>query len=154
MSSHIVRPMINPTMEKFGYPQTLVREYEHWVVLVRPRQITVGSLALVCKGDVRTLSTVMPEAYSELHKVTTDIEAALHAAFQFDKINYLLLMMVDKQVHWHVLPRYATARTACGSVFLDRAWPEPPDMGDIVILSAQQLAQLTELIKSKWPRPR
>ena len=29
---------MNQTMEKFGYPATLVRELEHWCILLRPAQ--------------------------------------------------------------------------------------------------------------------
>ena len=29
---------INATIEKFGYPASLVREFEHWLVLVRRRR--------------------------------------------------------------------------------------------------------------------
>ena len=42
---------MNPTIEKFGYPTTLIREYEHWLVLLRPEQVTLGSLVLAAKSD-------------------------------------------------------------------------------------------------------
>jgi hypothetical protein len=34
---------MNATIEKFAYPATLVREFEHWLVLARPAQVTLGS---------------------------------------------------------------------------------------------------------------
>ena len=37
---------MNVTMQKFGYPDTLIAEYDHWVVLLRPSQVTLGSLVL------------------------------------------------------------------------------------------------------------
>ncbi len=37
---------MNKTIVRFGYPATLVAEYEHWVVLLRPEQPTLGSLVL------------------------------------------------------------------------------------------------------------
>ena len=43
--------MANPTMIKFGYPDTLVREWDHWVVLLRPAQVTLGSLVLAARSD-------------------------------------------------------------------------------------------------------
>ena len=42
---------MNPTMQKFGYPDSLIREYDHWVVLLRPQQVTLGALVLVCKDE-------------------------------------------------------------------------------------------------------
>ncbi len=33
---------MNQTILKFGYPQGLIQEYEHWVILLRPQQVTLG----------------------------------------------------------------------------------------------------------------
>ena len=33
---------MNPTIEKFGYPATLLKEIEHWLVLLRPAQVVVS----------------------------------------------------------------------------------------------------------------
>ena len=38
--------MANATMRKFGYPETLIRQWDHWAVLLRPAQVTLGSLVL------------------------------------------------------------------------------------------------------------
>jgi len=37
---------MNPTLEKFGYPATLLVELEHWAILLRREQVTLGSLVL------------------------------------------------------------------------------------------------------------
>ncbi len=42
---------MNPTIEKFGYPATLLREFEHWLVLLRPAQVTLGLLVLAANSD-------------------------------------------------------------------------------------------------------
>lgn len=144
--------MLNETITKFGYPQTLLGEYEHWVVLIRPQQVTAGSLVLACKEEAERVPDVSSSAYAELPKVTVDLEHALRKTFAFDKINYLLFMMVDRHVHWHVLPRYATKREACGVVFEDRSWPKPPVMTDVTPLSDEQLKELGDLIRKNWPR--
>ncbi|MEO8453961.1 MAG: HIT family protein, partial [Sphingomicrobium sp.] len=49
---------MNPTIKKFGYPATLVREFDHWLILLRPAQVTLGSLVLAAKSEAT--------AYSEL----------------------------------------------------------------------------------------
>ena len=54
--------MINETMRKFGYPQTLIREYDHWVVLLRPAQVTLGSLILAAKGEATAFGALPPDA--------------------------------------------------------------------------------------------
>jgi hypothetical protein len=40
---------INAKQLKFGHPRTLVHDYPHCGVVVRPEQVTLGSLVLVCK---------------------------------------------------------------------------------------------------------
>ena len=39
-----------------------------------------------------------------------------------------MLMMVDPDVHFHVLPRYETPREYEGMTFTDEAWPGPPQI--------------------------
>jgi diadenosine tetraphosphate (Ap4A) HIT family hydrolase len=63
--------------------------------------------------------------------VTARIETALAAAFRHDRINYLMLMMVDPDVHFHVLPRYEKERELAGQRFVDRSWPGPPDLSQV-----------------------
>lgn len=119
---------MNETIRKFGYPLTLVREYDHWVVLLRPKQITLASLVMACTDDAKALSEITPAAFAELVQVTRDIEITLRRAFGYDRLNYLLLMMVDPDVHFHVIPRYASERSFEGARFTDPGWPKPPDL--------------------------
>ncbi len=86
---------LNETLLKFGYPKTLVKEYSHWVVLVRLQQVTLGSLVLISKSDKTNFADISQHAFAELHKVVNDIEQNLKKKFEYDKINYLMLMMID-----------------------------------------------------------
>jgi diadenosine tetraphosphate (Ap4A) HIT family hydrolase len=122
---------MNPTMKKFGYPDTLIKEYKSWVVLLRPQQVTLGSLVLICKNEADALSKITLDAFLELKEITTAIELNLKACFSYDKINYLMLMMVDLDVHFHVLPRYADPRIFGQTEFYDPGWPGPPDLTQI-----------------------
>lgn len=118
---------MNATIQKFGYPETCVKELERWVILLRPQQITLGALVLACTEQATAFSGLSSEAFTELREVTGHIERGLAQAFAYDKINYLMLMMVDRDVHFHVLPRYAQSRSFAGREFQDPAWPGPPD---------------------------
>jgi len=140
----------NETIRKFGYPDTLLQEFDHWVVLLRPKQVTLGSLVLACKGEATRLGEVGPTAFSELAAVTSGLEAALERAFQPDRLNYLSLMMVDKHVHFHVLPRYASPRQALGADFVDQHWPKPPVLGDILKMDPAQHLALAGLLRQAW----
>src|SRR5436190_15604642 len=95
--------MINQTIAKFGYPATLVREYTHWVVLLRPAQVTAGSLVLGAKSDATAYGELSREAFVEQGQIIAEIETTLRAAVDYERINYLMLMMVDPNVHFHVI---------------------------------------------------
>src|SRR6185369_17304692 len=110
---------MNPTILAFGYPDSLVREFEHWVVLVRPDQVTLGSLVLAAKSDVTAYGALPPEAFTEQGEIVPAIERALQAFVRYEKINYLMLMMVDPNPHFHVLPRYSETRHWGGLEFPD-----------------------------------
>jgi diadenosine tetraphosphate (Ap4A) HIT family hydrolase len=119
---------VNATAAKFGHPQTCLAEWPHWLVLLRPAQVTLGSLVLVCREPVQRFGAISPDAAAELREVVAAVEGALGALLRFDKINYLMLMMVDPDVHFHVFPRYASARRYAGAEFGDPCWPGPPDL--------------------------
>lgn len=143
---------INATLVKFGHPATLIREYRHWCVLLRPAQATLGALILGAKGEARAFSALAPEAFGELATVTHHIETGLRAFRTFDRLNYLMLMMVDPHVHFHVLPRYATAQDWGDMRFPDSGWPGPPVLANAVAPSTEALARLAGAVTATWPK--
>lgn len=138
---------MNATMEKFGYPQTLIAELAHWAVLARPAQPTLGSLVLAAESDATAFADLPAEAHAELKQATTAIETALGKAVGYDRINYLMLMMVDPHVHFHVIPRYEGVREWGGREFVDVGWPKMPDLGHAVALEGTELAALVAWLK-------
>ena len=141
---------MNETIRRFGHPKTLVADYEHWVVLLRPAQPTLGSLILAAKGEATAFGDLDPAAFAELPRVIADIEVALAEAVGYAKINYLMLMMVDPHVHFHVLPRYEGERSACGVTVRDAGWPKVPALGEAVTLDAGQIEALVAWLRSLW----
>jgi diadenosine tetraphosphate (Ap4A) HIT family hydrolase len=142
---------MNATLEKFGYPSSLLHEYGSWVVLLRPAQPTLGSLVLACREGATSLGAVSGAAYAELALATADIERTLGQAFDFRKINYLALMMVDPHVHFHVIPRYSEPREFDGIRCEDTAWPKPPDLSRTLALTAAHMAALRAKLRAAWP---
>jgi len=128
---------MNDTIVKFGHPATLIAEFDHWVVLLRPAQPTLGSLVLAAKSDATAFGDLPVDAHAELKTVTATIEAALGKAVDYAKINYLMLMMVDPHVHFHVIPRYEGERSAAGVTVLDAGWPGQPDLAAAVKLGGE-----------------
>ena len=141
---------MNATIEKFGYPATLIREFEHWFVLLRPAQVTLGSLVLAAKGDATAYGSLSRETFAEQAAVVAAIERALAVLCQYERINYLMLMMVDPHVHFHVLPRYSGSRHWGDQEFVDHGWPGPPDLKSAVTLTAKQIRDLRDAIQNEF----
>jgi diadenosine tetraphosphate (Ap4A) HIT family hydrolase len=95
---------------------------------VRPQQVTLASLLLAATSGAEAFSDLPPSAFAELAVVVPEIEGNLKRFTPYDKINYLMLMMVDPHVHMHVLPRYAKPQRFDATEFHDKGWPGPPDL--------------------------
>ncbi|UOR14754.1 HIT family protein [Qipengyuania aquimaris] len=138
---------MNETIEKFGYPDTLLKELEHWLILLRPAQPTLGSLVLAAKSDVTDFSALPPGAHAELAEATNIIEGALKSFVDYAKLNYLMLMMVDPHVHFHVIPRYEETREFAGETFADAGWPKVPELGQAVELDERLRTEIAARLK-------
>jgi len=142
--------MTNQTAVRFGYPDTLIREYDHWLVLLREPQATLGSLILCEKSDATEFANISTASFQEMSVVVGDIERALKAAFSYEKINYLMLMMVDPNVHFHVIPRYSEPQSACGLTIADPGWPVVPQLGVAQEVTPAQRDALCAHICGYW----
>lgn len=114
---------MNETILSFGYPGTLIKEFKHWVVLLRPTQITVGTLVLAAKSDAKHLGDLSSEIWTEFDAVSKFAETLLRDKFGAEKFNYLALMMKDPNVHFHFIPRYSKPVSVSGRGFVDPDWP-------------------------------
>jgi diadenosine tetraphosphate (Ap4A) HIT family hydrolase len=139
--------MANPTMLKFGYPETLIRELDHWAVLLRPAQVTLGSLILAARSEATAYSDLPDEAFVEQAVAVRAIETALRRFCDYERINYLMLMMVDPNVHFHVIPRYSEPRSWKGVEFPDPGWPGPPDLKLALALEPRQIGSICEELR-------
>jgi len=141
---------MNQTIEKFGYPATLIREFEHWVVLLRPAQVTLGSLVLASKSNATAYGDLSPAAFAEQGEVIAAIEGALRDFTTYERINYLMLMMVDPNVHFHVIPRYSGPRHWNDLEFLDAGWPGPPQLGSATTLTSEHIRNLAAELQANF----
>lgn len=110
-------------------------------------------MVLVCKEDATSFSAVSNAGFGELGGVVQDIERASKAFRSWDKINYLMLMMVDPNVHFHVLPRYAEEQEFDGTRYGDTGWPGQPDLSGGESLSPTQIGRLAGALKAVWLNP-
>lgn len=140
----------NDTMTKFGFPDTVIGETERWTVQLRPEQVTLGSLVLICREPVEAFGEVSPDGFAGLKPVIARIERMLGDMVAYQKINYLMLMMVDKDVHFHVIPRYDGSRSFEDMEVPDAGWPGPPQLGQAVAPDAETTAKLVETLRKRW----
>lgn len=134
------------TETKFGDPHTRLAQTDAWTVLLRPKQPTLGSLVLVCREPVLAFADVSPQAYAEMRGVVRRIEATLREVVAYERINYLMLMMVDPHVHFHVIPRYEGSRQWDGLEFVDAGWPKTPDLASAITLNDAPIKTLIETL--------
>lgn len=139
--------MTNEFKEKFQIDKMKVLEFKHWVVSVRPQQPTVGSLVLSLKRTSAHFGDLKPEETKGLSEVFSKIENMLLHAFEYEKINYLALMMIDEQVHYHVIPRYSSVKEIAGFSVVDKGWPGPPNLSDASD-DAKLLNEIVETLKN------
>jgi len=142
--------MANATEAKFGDPVTRIAQTDCWTVLLRPKQPTFGSLVLICREPVTAFADASAEAFAELQVVVGRIEAMLRGFVAYEKINYLMLMMVDPDVHFHVIPRYAGSRSFGALAFADAGWPGPPALEPAVALDAATIDSLVARLRAAW----
>lgn len=141
---------LHPTHIRFEYPDLLVKDFQHWSVMLRRHQVTLGAFVLIAKSHATAFPDIGTAAFAELGEVTSAIERTLRAAFAYDKINYLMLMMNDPNVHFHVLPRYEGERQFEGMDFKDAGWPKTPDLGAGPTLEDDMARRLIAHLKAGW----
>lgn len=116
--------------EKFRVEELKVLENRSWTWSVRPGQPTLGAGILSLNRYAPKLSDVTGEEMQDLAELVGILEGAIGTAFHHDIMNYLMLMMVDHHVHYHVVPRYETTQEFAGREWVDNGWPALPVLGD------------------------
>jgi diadenosine tetraphosphate (Ap4A) HIT family hydrolase len=119
---------MNETLAKFGYPDSCVFENGAWAVLLRPKQATLMSLVLCNKGNSKHYGDLSKKEYELQKNCVEKIEKLLFGKIGAKKMNYLMLMMKDPHVHFHVIPRFDEPKNFHGGEFSDPAWPSAPDL--------------------------
>ena len=105
----------------------------------------------ICESDLA------PAEAAELPHVIGDFERTVRRIAPVSKFNYLALMMVDPNPHFHAIPRYAAEVCRGGIAFADVAFPGPPDLRSWHELTPEQLGFVKLLLKESWqawPRPK
>lgn len=115
---------------KFRVEELKILENRAWTWSVRPGQPTLGSGVLSLNRHAGKFSDVSADEMKDMTELVGAIEGTLKAAFDHQIMNYLMLMMVDHHVHYHVIPRYGAVRTFAGREWVDNGWPALPVIAD------------------------
>lgn len=140
--------MLQEFITKFNLEKLKIYESKHWIWSLREGQVTLGSGVISLKREVEKLSDVNVEEYSDLSTLIKVVEKTLTRVFCYDKINYLALMMVDRQVHFHVIPRYERQISFVNYYWIDKDYPRPPVLNTQEI-SDIQLMEIHALLKKE-----
>lgn len=114
--------------QKFKIEEYKIYESDYWIWSLRPTQVTLGSGILSTKNKREELNELTEIEFKDLHNMISIIENTLKKTFKYDIMNYLMLMMVDKQVHYHVIPRYHKKVEFYNMNWIDEDWPTPPNL--------------------------
>lgn len=114
--------------DKFRVAECSVFSNRSWTWSVRPAHPTLGAGILSLNRFAISFGDITGQESTDLGDAVACIERVLRDTFAYDKINYLMLMMVDAHVHFHVIPRYSKPRDAFGIRWEDPGWPALPDL--------------------------
>lgn len=132
--------------DKFRIDDLLLARVGAWNISLRPKQVTIGSLVLSLDRQCPEMSGLTSGEAADLSKAFLKIEEILQTSFKPQKLNYLALMMVDHQVHFHVIPRYENPVEWRERFYPDKDWPKPPQLSQTIDLIEEELVALKNLL--------
>lgn len=123
-----------------------MKDYQYWHVAVHPNQGYLGRCVVWCKrSDALDLADATLEEQKELFSILKELREAAKKAFQPDLFNYAFLGNIERHLHGHFIPRYASPREFEGRTFTDERWGQnwQPDE------SFEVSQELWEAVRSK-----
>ena len=112
-------------MNKFKPNELCIKEFNYWIVVLRQKQLTLGSAVILLKREVSNVGDVLDYEFAEFPKVISWYENKCKELFNPEKFNYVAAMMKDNYVHFHAFPRYSIAKQFKETVWQDLYWPKP-----------------------------
>jgi diadenosine tetraphosphate (Ap4A) HIT family hydrolase len=133
-------------------PETVIERGALWTIALNRNQNLLGKVMLMANRPLEEVILLRENEWTDLHKQMRRVTLALTTAFQPDHFNYAFLQNQDRQVHLHVIPRYAANRSFSGETFEDPDYPDHYHVPAIPHhLSPGRLAALVETIRRALP---
>ena len=104
-------------------PRWRIAESPRWAVVLNTNQSLLGRCFLVLRRPETDTTALTDDEIVDLWAMTRRVKSALDHLWSPDHANYAFLMNLDRQVHFHVIPRYRDGRAFAGQTFTD------PDFG-------------------------
>ena len=124
----------------------VLRESEHWRLVLNRNQNLLGKSFLALRRHCESVAELSEEEWSALRGEVAAAAGLLGAALAPDHFNYAFLQNIDRHVHLHVIPRYASPREFGGRVFVDEDFLSPQPMrawaATSLVLEPEELAAL------------
>jgi diadenosine tetraphosphate (Ap4A) HIT family hydrolase len=103
-------------------PESVIEERPSWTLAVNRNQDLLGKTMLVLRRRCEAVIDIAPDEWALLREELRRLVPALDRLFHPDQFNFAFLMNVDRQVHLHVVPRYASSRRWHARTFTDQHW--------------------------------
>jgi diadenosine tetraphosphate (Ap4A) HIT family hydrolase len=133
-------------------PETIIERDALWTIALNRNQNLLGKVMLALNRPLEEVILLREDEWADLHRQMRRVTLALTAAFQPDHVNYAFLQNQDRQVHLHIIPRYAAGRCYAGATFED---PDYPDHYHVPAsphtVSQECLVALVETIRCALP---
>ena len=139
---------MHPGFDKFQPERLTVKEFDHWFVTVRTKQVTLGAVVILLKRTEPSLAGLESAEALELPLVVKWFEDAASSIFGAEKFNYIAAMMKDPFVHFHALPRYSQEKTFAGRQWVDKYWPKVATLEDVATTD-EELEALVETYRDE-----
>ncbi len=101
----------------------LITESDTWALVLNTDQSLLGRCYLLLKRPETDPLALTQDELQELWLMARRARKALEDAWEPEHFNFAFLMNIDRQVHFHIIPRYKLKREFVGGTFVD------PDFG-------------------------
>lgn len=108
---------------RFNRKDLIIKEFDYWVLLLRPVPVTIGSCIILLKRECPSLAEVTKEEMAEFSEVCKLFEERCKSLYGAVKFNYHANMMKENFVHFHAIPRYDKEFEKYGVLWIDKEWP-------------------------------
>lgn len=103
--------------------ELFIKEFNYWILMLKPVPITLGSCIIVLKRKCSTLGEITQDEITEFPTVCSFFENKCKSLYGAVKFNYHANMMKDDFVHFHAIPRYDKQIKRHGITWIDHDWP-------------------------------